>query len=132
MSYLYLLGTILFESIGVALLNKSDGFSNGKYLFAGLLFFNIGMIAFAMALKGMDMTIANTTWAGASILIVDILGYFLNIRSSCRHIRVVECSMISAVSNAIACVVLVSINQYGRVEDIRPKRAISDAPYRIH
>lgn len=77
MSYLYLLGTILFESIGVALLNKSDGFSNWKYLVAGLFFFNTGMIAFAMALKDMDMTIANTTWAGASILIVAILGYVI-------------------------------------------------------
>jgi small multidrug resistance pump len=77
MSYLFLLGTIVFESIGVALLNKSDGFSNGKYLIAGLLFFNVGMIAFAMALKGMDMTIANTTWAGASILIVAIMGYVI-------------------------------------------------------
>jgi multidrug transporter EmrE-like cation transporter len=77
MSYLYLFGTILFESIGVTLLNKSDGFSNWKYLGSGLLFFNAGMIAFAMALKGMDMTIANTTWAGASILIVAIIGYFI-------------------------------------------------------
>lgn len=75
MSYLYLLGTIVFESVGVALLNKSDGFSNGSYLMAGLLFFNIGMIAFALALKDMDMTIANTTWAGASILVVAIIGY---------------------------------------------------------
>jgi small multidrug resistance pump len=77
MSYLFLLGTIFFESIGVALLNKSDGFSNWKYLMAGLLFFNAGMVSFAMALKGMDMTIANTTWAGASILIVAIMGYII-------------------------------------------------------
>jgi len=75
MSYLFLLGTILFESIGVALLNKSDGFSNWNYLIAGLFFFNAGMVFFAMALKDMDMTIANTTWAGASILIVAIMGY---------------------------------------------------------
>lgn len=77
MSYLFLLGTIILESIGVALLNKSDGFGNWKYLIAGLLFFNAGMISFAMALKGLDMTIANTTWAGASILIVAIIGYVI-------------------------------------------------------
>lgn len=77
MSYLYLLGTIFFESIGVALLNKSNGFNNWKYLLAGLIMFNFGMVAFAMALKTIDMTIANTTWAGASILIVAILGYLI-------------------------------------------------------
>jgi small multidrug resistance pump len=75
MSYLYLLGTILFESMGVALLNKSDGFNNWKYLLAGLILFNIGMVSFAMALKNLDMTIANTTWAGVSILVVAIVGY---------------------------------------------------------
>jgi multidrug transporter EmrE-like cation transporter len=77
MSYLFLVSTIVFESIGVALLNKSDGFGNGRYLLAGLLFFNIGMITFAMALKNIDLTIANTTWAGASILIVAIIGYVI-------------------------------------------------------
>lgn len=75
MSYLFLLGTIVFETIGVSLLNKSDGISNWKYLAAGLIFFNAGMITFAMALKNMDLTIANTTWAGASILIVAVVGY---------------------------------------------------------
>ncbi len=77
MNYLYLLGTIFFESIGVALLNKSDGFNNWKYLLAGLIMFNIGMLSFAMALKTIDMTIANTTWAGFSILVVAILGYLI-------------------------------------------------------
>lgn len=77
MSYLFLLGTIVFESIGVALLNKSDGFNNWKYLVVGLVFINTGMVSFAMALKGMDMTIANTTWAGASILVVAMIGYLV-------------------------------------------------------
>jgi small multidrug resistance pump len=77
MSYLFLLCTILFESIGVALLNKSNGLSHWQYLISGLFFFNAGMIFFSMALKTMDMTIANTTWAGASILIVAMIGYFM-------------------------------------------------------
>lgn len=76
-SYFYLFCTIVLESIGVALLNKSDGLRHWQYLLGGLLFFNIAMVAFAMALKGMNMTIANTTWAGAGILIVAVLGYWL-------------------------------------------------------
>lgn len=76
-SYLFLFCTVVLESIGVALLNKSDGFKHWQYLIAGLLFFNGGMFVFAMALKGMDMTIANTTWAGAGILLVAVLGYCL-------------------------------------------------------
>ena len=75
MSYLFLFCTIVFESIGVALLNKADGFKHSHYLMGGLVFFNIGMAFFALALKGMDMTIANTTWAGAGILVVAAFGY---------------------------------------------------------
>ncbi|WP_083930430.1 SMR family transporter [Methylovulum miyakonense] len=42
-SYFYLFCTIVLESIGVALLNKSDGFRHWQYLLGGLLFFNIAM-----------------------------------------------------------------------------------------
>lgn len=76
MAYAYLAGTILFETIGVTLLNKAGGLTHLKFLILGLLSFNLGMVLFAMCLKSMDMTIANTTWAGLSILLVAIVGYF--------------------------------------------------------
>jgi len=77
MSYLFLFCTIILESIGVALLNKADGFKHWHYLVGGLVFFNTAMVSFALALKGMDMTIANTTWAGAGILLVAVFGYLI-------------------------------------------------------
>lgn len=75
MSYVYLAGTIVLESLGVTFLNKAHGFSHWLYLAAGLFCFNLGMLFFALALKHMDVTIANTLWAGASILIVAVIGY---------------------------------------------------------
>jgi multidrug transporter EmrE-like cation transporter len=77
MSYLFLAGTIFFESLGIALLNRSEGLNLPRFLFSGIIFLNIGMFCFALALKDMDMTIANTTWAGASILTVALIGYYV-------------------------------------------------------
>jgi len=73
--YLYLICTILLESGGIALLNKADGLAHPKFLVGGLVLLNLGMVAFAQALRTLDMTIANTTWAGSSILLVAILGF---------------------------------------------------------
>lgn len=76
MAYVYLACTIIFESLGVALLNKANGLSHLSYLLLGLLALNLGMLTFSMALKTIDMTIANTIWAGLSILLVAVIGYF--------------------------------------------------------
>ena len=76
MSYLFLFGTIVFESLGIALLNRAEGFGLPKYLISGIISLDAGMLCFALALKEIDMTIANTIWAGASILMVAIIGYF--------------------------------------------------------
>jgi small multidrug resistance pump len=77
MSYLYLFGTIYFESIGIALLYRSQGFVLSWFLISAIVSINIGIMCFALALKNMDMTIANSLWAGASILMVAIIGYFV-------------------------------------------------------
>ncbi|MEN9352906.1 MAG: hypothetical protein RL318_231, partial [Fibrobacterota bacterium] len=74
-AWLYLVGTIAMESTGIALLNKAGGFSKPQWLALGLLFLNLGMLSFSMALKTLDMTIANTTWAGLSILLVAAIGF---------------------------------------------------------
>ncbi|MFI3137675.1 MAG: SMR family transporter [Methylococcaceae bacterium] len=60
----------------MALLNKADGLTHLNYLLTGLLLLNLGMLTFSLSLKSLDMTIANTTWAGLSILVVAVIGYF--------------------------------------------------------
>ncbi|MDD5755048.1 MAG: SMR family transporter [Methylococcales bacterium] len=74
--YLYLFLTIVFDSLGIAFLNKADGLIHLKYLLLGLALLNLGLICLSLALKTMDMTIANTTFAGLSSLLVALIGYF--------------------------------------------------------
>lgn len=76
MGYIFLIGAVVLDSLGIALLNKADGISNLKFLLSGLLFLNLGLVSFSISLKTLDLTLANTTWAGLNILLVAIIGYF--------------------------------------------------------
>lgn len=76
MAYLYLFLTIVLDALGISFLNKAGGITETKYLFLGLLFLNFGLVCLSMALKSMDMTMANTTFAGLSSLLVALAGYF--------------------------------------------------------
>jgi small multidrug resistance pump len=73
--YIYLIITIIFDSVGIAFLNKANGFDSPKYLFLGLLLLNLGLVSLSFTLKTVDMTIANTTFAGVSSALVAIIGY---------------------------------------------------------
>ena len=75
-AYLYLGLTILFDSIGIALLNKAAGVSKLTYLLAGLLGINLGLLFLSLALESMAMTVANATFAGVSSLLVALIGYW--------------------------------------------------------
>jgi small multidrug resistance pump len=74
--YLFLALTILFDSLGIGLLNKADGTANLKFLLPGLALVNLGLVALSYALKYLDVTIANTTFAGMSSVLVAGIGYY--------------------------------------------------------
>ena len=73
--YVYLVITILLDSLGIAFLNKANGFESPKFLILGLVLLNLGLVALSYTLKTLDMTIANTTFAGVSSVLIAIIGY---------------------------------------------------------
>lgn len=74
--HLYLVLTVIFDSIGISLLNKADGVTNLKYLLGGLFFVNLGLIFISMSFKTINITVANASFAGLTILLVAMIGYF--------------------------------------------------------
>ncbi|WP_020395636.1 DMT family transporter [Thiolinea disciformis] len=98
MHYFYLLLSIVFDVAGMAALHKAHGLSHVKYLIIGLVLFNLAIVAFALCLRQLDITTANATWAGLSILSVSLLGYlnfdehFNGLR--CFYIFLVTCGVV--------------------------------------
>ena len=76
MSYFYLACTVILESSGISFLNKASGFKDIHYLINGLFLLNLGIVTFSLVLENLNMTIANTTWSGLSILLVALIDYF--------------------------------------------------------
>lgn len=74
--YLFLAITVLFDSLGIAFLNKAEGTTNLKYLGLGLGLLNLGLMSLSYTLKYMDVTIANTTFAGISSVAIAAIGYY--------------------------------------------------------
>ena len=74
--YLFLALTILLDSVGIAFLNKAEGTTHLRYLGLGLALLNLGLVALSYTLKYLDVTIANTTFAGASSVLIAAIGYY--------------------------------------------------------
>ncbi len=75
LAYVYLTLTIFLDAFGIALLNKANGVANPRFLLLGLLLVNGALVALSLALRDMDVTIANATFAGASSILTALLGY---------------------------------------------------------
>jgi small multidrug resistance pump len=74
--YLFLALTIVFDSLGIAFLNKAEGTTHLTFLALGLLLLNMGLVSLSYTLKYMDVTIANTTFAGVSSVLIAAIGYY--------------------------------------------------------
>lgn len=74
--YIYVMLTIIFESIGFYFLNNANWVENKKNLIIWLLFFNLTTLSFSMALKTIDLTLANVLWASCSLIVAALIWYF--------------------------------------------------------
>jgi small multidrug resistance pump len=74
--YLYLALTVVFDAIGIGLLNKAGKSSQLAPLLLGLLSVNLGLILLSLAFKTIEMTIANAIFAGLATLSVALIGGF--------------------------------------------------------
>jgi multidrug transporter EmrE-like cation transporter len=70
----FLVVTVVADVTGVVLLGKAQGLDRPGLLLAGLLLLLLGFVMFSYATRTIPAGLANAVWAGASIVLVVLLG----------------------------------------------------------
>jgi small multidrug resistance pump len=70
----FLFVTVLADVTGVVLLGNAHGFDRPGPLIGGVLALLLGFIMFSFATRTIPAGVANAVWAGASIVLVVLLG----------------------------------------------------------
>jgi small multidrug resistance pump len=70
----FLVVTVVADVTGVVLLGKAHGFERPGALAGGILALLFGFVMFSYALRTIPAGLANAVWAGASIVLVVLLG----------------------------------------------------------
>jgi small multidrug resistance pump len=79
MGYLFLILTILAETAAVICMKLSAGFQNKLYTAIAIITYALGFVFLTLSLKSLPAGIANAIWAGASTILVALIGLlFLN------------------------------------------------------
>lgn len=77
MGYFFLILTIIFESAAVLFMKLSSGFHNKLHTVFAIIAYLLGFIFLTLALKYMPVGLANAIWAGASTVLIVILGMLI-------------------------------------------------------
>jgi len=77
MGYLFLVLTIISETAAVIYMKLSQGFQNKLNAAIAIMAYVLGFIFLTLALKYLPVGIANAIWAGASTVLVALLGVYL-------------------------------------------------------
>jgi len=77
MGYVYLVLTILAETIAVICMKLSGGFVNRTYSIIAVVTYALGFLFLTLSLKSLPAGLANAVWAGASTVLVAVLSYFI-------------------------------------------------------
>jgi len=76
MSYLYLALAIAFEICGTTCMKLSEGFTKTLPSLLIFIFYGISFIAFTIALKKIDISVAYAIWAGLGVALISLIGHF--------------------------------------------------------
>ena len=77
MGYVYLLLTILTETAAVLFMKSSDGFQQKTSSIIAVMAYMLSFVFLTLALKRLPVGTSNAIWAGASTLLVAILGVII-------------------------------------------------------
>lgn len=77
MGVVYLMLTILFESIAVIFMKLSYGFQHKLQAGVAVAAYILGFIFLTLSLKHLPVGFANAIWAGASTVLVAVLGVLI-------------------------------------------------------
>ena len=75
MSYIYLIGAIIFEVFGTILLPVSKNFTKPLISIILIVSYMISFYLLTFALKEIPIAIAYSTWAGVGIFLITLLSY---------------------------------------------------------
>lgn len=73
---IFLILTIIAESIAITLMKLSNGYSNKATFSLAAAFYILSFFLLTSALKYLPMGWTNAVWAGSSAIIVIAIGYF--------------------------------------------------------
>ncbi|MBS1607533.1 MAG: multidrug efflux SMR transporter [Bacteroidetes bacterium] len=93
MGYLFLILTIITESVAVIFMKLSNGFQNKVQAGVAIIAYILSFVFLTYALKYLPVGIANAVWAGASTVLVAVLG-ILVFKEQLSIIQVVFLSLI--------------------------------------
>ncbi|TGC10622.1 DMT family transporter [Methanolobus halotolerans] len=74
MSYMFLALAIFFEICGTTCMKLSEGFTKIVPSVLIFVFYGISFIAFTIALKRLDVSVAYAIWAGLGVALISIIG----------------------------------------------------------
>lgn len=74
MSYLFLIGAILFEVMGTTCMKISEGFTKTLPSILIFVFYGISFILFTLALKRLEVSLAYAIWSGIGTLSITLIG----------------------------------------------------------
>ncbi|MEL4304576.1 multidrug efflux SMR transporter [Methanococcoides sp. LMO-2] len=74
MSYLFLIGAILFEVMGTTCMKISEGFTKTLPSVLIFVFYGISFILFTLALKRLEVSLAYAIWSGIGTLSITLIG----------------------------------------------------------
>jgi small multidrug resistance pump len=77
MGYFFLLLTIIAETAAVIFMKLANGFQNKLNAAIAVAAYVLGFVFLTLALKQLPVGIANAIWAGASTVLVAVLGVYL-------------------------------------------------------
>ncbi|MES1226248.1 MAG: multidrug efflux SMR transporter [Bacteroidota bacterium] len=77
MGYLFLILTVIAETAAVIFMKLSNGFQNKMYAGIAVTGYLLSFIFLTFALKFLPVGLANAAWAGASTVLVALLGIFI-------------------------------------------------------
>lgn len=67
--YLYLAGAIILEVLATNLMKASEGFTKLPYTLGTMGVYGLCFFLLALAVKGMDLSLAYAIWAGVGIIL---------------------------------------------------------------
>lgn len=77
MGYLSLMCTILSESAAVICMKLSNGFRDKMFSVIAIITYAASFAFLTLALRSLNAGVANAVWAGASTLLVAVLGIWI-------------------------------------------------------